>query len=179
MRNPRAPPYLRTPLSLHVSLCFAALCHVTFLHPTACKQTDETSRPDDDSNSLTLPAEPPIPVRTTWTLLLYLTSAAEGCVGGETVFYPNDRKLAAEEISVPLETGMLLLHKHGDDCLLVRLSPTRCLFSPFTSLPGYIPSRSAGNWNSMLTIVRFLQHEGREVLDGEKWVVRTDLCIRK
>jgi hypothetical protein len=58
-------------------------------------------------------------VRTTWTLLLYLTSSAEGCVGGETVFYPNDRKLRSEEIAVSLETGTLLLHKHGDDCLLV------------------------------------------------------------
>lgn len=60
-----------------------------------------------------------VSVKTTWTLLLYLTSAAEGCIGGETVFYPHDRKSAAEEIAVSLETGMLLLHKHGDDCLLV------------------------------------------------------------
>ncbi|RSM03202.1 hypothetical protein CEP52_007536 [Fusarium oligoseptatum] len=94
----------------------------------------------DDSNNLTLDADPPLPVRTTWTLLLYLTSASEGCVGGETVFYTNDRKLAREEIAVPLETGMLLLHKHGDDCLL---------------------------------------HEGREVTAGEKWVLRTDLCIKR
>ncbi|KAH7176577.1 hypothetical protein EDB81DRAFT_875378 [Dactylonectria macrodidyma] len=94
----------------------------------------------DDSNNLTLPLDPPTPVRTTWTLLLYLTSPAEGCVGGETVFYPRDRKSPREEIAVPLETGMLLLHKHGDDCLL---------------------------------------HEGREVTAGEKWVLRTDLCIRR
>ncbi|KAH8677080.1 hypothetical protein BGZ61DRAFT_360453 [Ilyonectria robusta] len=94
----------------------------------------------DDSNNLTLPLDPPAAVRTTWTLLLYLTSAAEGCVGGETVFYPRDRKSPREEIAVPLETGMLLLHKHGDDCLL---------------------------------------HEGREVTAGEKWVLRTDLCIRR
>ncbi|RBR06005.1 uncharacterized protein FIESC28_11227 [Fusarium coffeatum] len=73
----------------------------------------------DDSNTLTLPLDPPIPVKTTWTLLLYLTSAAEGCVGGETVFYPRDRRSPREEIAVPLDTGMLLLHKHGDDCLLV------------------------------------------------------------
>ncbi|KAM5346836.1 hypothetical protein ACJ41O_009841 [Fusarium nematophilum] len=94
----------------------------------------------DDSNNLTLPADPPLSVRTTWTLLLYLTSAAEGCIGGETVFYPNDRKSPREEIAVPLETGTLLLHKHGDDCLL---------------------------------------HEGREVTAGEKWVLRTDLCIKR
>lgn len=75
--------------------------------------------PDDDSNTITLPADPPIQAKTTWTLLLYLTSASEGCVGGETVFYPHDRKSSAEEIAVPLQTGMLLLHKHGDDCLLV------------------------------------------------------------
>ncbi|EXM09127.1 hypothetical protein NOF04DRAFT_1069491 [Fusarium oxysporum II5] len=94
----------------------------------------------DDSNNLTLPSDPPLPVRTTWTLLLYLTSASEGCVGGETVFYPRDRRSSREEIVVPLETGTLLLHKHGDDCLL---------------------------------------HEGREVTAGEKWVLRTDLCIRR
>ncbi|TWU77038.1 hypothetical protein ED733_007778 [Metarhizium rileyi] len=94
----------------------------------------------DDSNSLTLPTEPPLPVLTTWTLLLYLTSSTEGCVGGETVFYPNDRKLPSEEIVVSLETGTLLLHKHGDDCLL---------------------------------------HEGREVKSGEKWVLRTDLCVKR
>lgn len=58
-------------------------------------------------------------VKTTWTLLLYLTSAADGCQGGETVFYPHDRRSAKEEIAVPPETGMLLLHKHGDDCMLV------------------------------------------------------------
>lgn len=60
-----------------------------------------------------------MPVRTTWTLLLYLTSAADGCRGGETVFYPHDRRSVKEEIAVPPETGMLLLHKHGDDCMLV------------------------------------------------------------
>ncbi|CEF77127.1 hypothetical protein FGSG_08717 [Fusarium graminearum PH-1] len=76
----------------------------------------------DDSNNLTLPLDPPMPVKTTWTLLLYLTSTAEGCVGGETVFYPRDRRSLREEIAVPLDTGMLLLHKHGDDCLLV-ISP--------------------------------------------------------
>lgn len=58
-------------------------------------------------------------MRTTWTLLLYLTSSSEGCEGGETVFYTHDRKLPREAIVVAPETGLLLLHKHGDDCLLV------------------------------------------------------------
>ena len=57
--------------------------------------------------------------KTTWTLLLYLTSTAEGCLGGETVFYPWNRKVEKEAIVITPETGMLLLHKHGDDCLLV------------------------------------------------------------
>lgn len=78
---------------------------------------------DDDYNDVTLPpateGSGSISTRTTWTLLLYLTSAADGCLGGETVFYPHDRKVRKEEIAVALETGMLLLHKHGDDCLLV------------------------------------------------------------
>ncbi|GJC82867.1 hypothetical protein ColLi_05705 [Colletotrichum liriopes] len=98
---------------------------------------------DDDSNNVSLTLDPstgPVTCKTTWTLLLYLTSSAEGCAGGETVFFPNDRRSAKEEIPVALETGMLLLHKHGDDCML---------------------------------------HEGREVAAGEKWVLRTDLCVRK
>ncbi|KAL2161294.1 hypothetical protein VTH06DRAFT_8514 [Thermothelomyces fergusii] len=100
----------------------------------------------DDSNNVTLPSssngpgQQAIPAKTTWTLLLYLTSAAEGCIGGETVFYPHDRRSAKEEVAVSLETGMLLLHKHGNDCML---------------------------------------HEGREVTAGEKWVIRTDLCVKR
>ncbi|SPQ19608.1 102aeb13-8969-4665-8c35-da61afbab656 [Thermothielavioides terrestris] len=96
----------------------------------------------DDSNNVTLKPEtgPALPARTTWTLLLYLTSSADGCIGGETVFYPHDRRSAAEAIAVSPEMGMLLLHKHGHDCML---------------------------------------HEAREVTAGEKWVIRTDLCVRR
>ncbi|KAI1499988.1 hypothetical protein F5X99DRAFT_419508 [Biscogniauxia marginata] len=98
----------------------------------------------DDSNFVTLPADighsGNIQAKTTWTILLYLTSSLEGCTGGETVFHPNDRKSPKEEIAVAPETGMLLLHKHGENCLL---------------------------------------HEGREVTAGEKWILRTDLCVRR
>lgn len=78
---------------------------------------------DDESNNLTIIDEDTkqVSVKTTWTLLLYLTSTADGCQGGETVFYPHDRRSAKEEIAIPPETGMLLLHKHGDDCMLVGL----------------------------------------------------------
>ncbi|KAL0466699.1 hypothetical protein QR685DRAFT_451026 [Neurospora intermedia] len=101
----------------------------------------------DDSNKITLTLPPSddtpspnrqVPAKTTWTLLLYLTSASEGCTGGETVFYSHDRQVAKEAIAVAPETGMLLLHKHGNDCML---------------------------------------HEGREVTAGEKWIIRTDLCV--
>lgn len=80
---------------------------------------------DDESNVVALPlatkASRSISTKTTWTLLLYLTSAAEGCVGGETVFYPKNCKVEKEAIVIALEAGMLLLHKHGNDCLLVCL----------------------------------------------------------
>lgn len=117
---------------------------------------------DDESNVLTLSTKPsPTPVKTTWTILLYLTSPATGCVGGETVFYPDElpgRKSPIEkEIIVGLETGMLLLHKHGNDCMLV-------------SNPWLYRIFSYSNND---------QHEGREVLDGEKWVIRTDLCVAR
>jgi hypothetical protein len=81
-------------------------------------------------------------------LLLYLTSAASGCIGGETVFYPEpelgkkkkNKEPAPEPLVVDLEIGMALLHRHGTECML---------------------------------------HEGREVLQGEKWVIRSDLCVRR
>ncbi|KAL8775104.1 MAG: hypothetical protein Q9209_000583 [Squamulea sp. 1 TL-2023] len=103
----------------------------------------------DESNVLSLPISPPIPAKTTWTLLIYLTGLSTGCIGGETVFYPelgtanqfsgkDSDKLSP--VVVNLEVGMALLHKHGQDCLL---------------------------------------HEGREVLGGEKWVIRSDLCVKR
>lgn len=95
-----------------------------------------------------LPTTPPTPAKTTWTLLLYLTGPATGCIGGETVFYPelgpakrfSGKTNEGEPVTVSLEVGMALLHKHGQDCLL---------------------------------------HEGREVMAGEKWVIRTDLCVKR
>ncbi|KAH7346078.1 hypothetical protein BKA66DRAFT_433376 [Pyrenochaeta sp. MPI-SDFR-AT-0127] len=99
----------------------------------------------DDFNNVTLPGSPPIPARTTWTLLLYLTSPATGCIGGETVFYPDPPKKKTKDpppapFVVGLEVGLALLHRHGAECML---------------------------------------HEGRQVLEGEKWVIRTDLCVRR
>ncbi|KIK70363.1 hypothetical protein GYMLUDRAFT_268565 [Collybiopsis luxurians FD-317 M1] len=97
----------------------------------------------DDSNNVVIPSSPAdIKVHTTWTLLLYLTSPATGCIGGETVFYPDPPTKKApppEPIAVGLEVGMALFHRHGTECML---------------------------------------HEGREVLEGEKWVIRSDLCVR-
>lgn len=102
---------------------------------------------DDDSNNVVIPGDPPIPARTTWTLLLYLTSPATGCIGGQTVFYPDPPKKSKVKNAAPpepfvaeLEVGMALLHRHGAECML---------------------------------------HEGREVLEGEKWVIRSDLCVKR
>ena len=104
---------------------------------------------DDESNTIVLPTSPPTPAKTTWTLLIYLTGPATGCVGGETVFYPElgpAKKFSGKTsegtalIAVELEVGTALLHKHGQDCLL---------------------------------------HEGRKVTKGEKWVIRSDLCVRR
>ncbi|EPS29739.1 hypothetical protein PDE_04689 [Penicillium oxalicum 114-2] len=95
----------------------------------------------DESNALTfLPPSTtkPLPARTTWTLLIYLTK----CEGGETVFYPDPTRATPHPppITVAPEVGMALLHRHGDRCML---------------------------------------HEGKEVLGGEKWVIRSDLVVSK
>jgi hypothetical protein len=54
---------------------------------------------------------------------LYLTSPSTGCIGGETVFYPDDlpgkKNVVEKEVVVELETGMCLLHRHGNECMLV------------------------------------------------------------
>jgi hypothetical protein len=101
----------------------------------------------DDSNNVTLPGSPSVSARTTWTLLLYLTSPATGCVGGETVFYPDPepgkkkgKEPPPEPVVVELDVGLALLHRHGSQCML---------------------------------------HEGREVTQGEKWVIRSDLCVKR
>lgn len=94
----------------------------------------------DDANVITHPKGP---ARTTWTLLLYLTSPVTGCEGGETVFYPepaSKRDPTPEPVVAELEVGMALLHRHGNECML---------------------------------------HEGREVKSGEKWVIRSDLCVKR
>lgn len=46
------------------------------------------------------------------------------------VSYPHGRKARADEIAVPLETGTALLHKHGDDYLLVGANGTRRVCAP-------------------------------------------------
>ncbi|KAJ5419013.1 uncharacterized protein N7487_002563 [Penicillium crustosum] len=74
----------------------------------------------DDANNITLP--PPnsrskaTPARTTWTLLVYLTS----CTGGETIFYPEATRANRNPgpIAVAPEVGMALLHRHGDHCMI-------------------------------------------------------------
>lgn len=70
----------------------------------------------DESNKLQF-GDGRIPAKTTWTLLIYLTT----CEGGETAFYPEAHRkgeATPDPVVVGLETGMALLHKHGDDCLL-------------------------------------------------------------
>ncbi|EKV05828.1 hypothetical protein PDIG_80250 [Penicillium digitatum PHI26] len=75
---------------------------------------------DDDANNITLPPPNPrskaTPARTTWTLLVYLTS----CTGGETIFYPESTRANRnpEPIAVAPEVGMALLHRHGNHCMI-------------------------------------------------------------
>ncbi|KAA8896788.1 hypothetical protein FN846DRAFT_964794 [Sphaerosporella brunnea] len=70
----------------------------------------------DDANQIVVSD---VACRTTWTLLIYLTGAVDGVVGGETVFYTEASKTKkSEEVVVNLEKGLAVLHKHGRDCML-------------------------------------------------------------
>ena len=131
--------------------CIACFCPCVKPDVVACDHIESNvdSFADDESNMLSFPSDPPTPAKTSWTLLVYLTGPATGCMGGETVFYPelgqatkssSKHNKGAEPVVVGLEVGMALLHKHGQDCLL---------------------------------------HEGRRVTKGEKWVIRSDLCVRR
>ena len=127
-----------------------AFCHRT--HYLLLVQPMLTYSIDDESNAILLPTNPPMLAKTTWTLLIYLTGPATGCMGGETVFYPESAparsfsgkkskgREPAPPVVVGLEVGKALLHKHGQDCLL---------------------------------------HEGRKVTRGDKWVIRSDICVKR
>lgn len=92
----------------------------SIFHPgTSHSHSYLTSPTDDESNTLTY--HPPstsksIPARTTWTLLIYLTT----CTGGETVFYPDPTRETPNPppIAVAPEVGLALLHRHGDRCMV-------------------------------------------------------------
>jgi hypothetical protein len=79
---------------------------------------------------------------------------------------------------------MLLLHRHGEDCLLV----SKVLFTIILALPLNRQNftcydRFQQIWLSLQKflsrILTYIQHEGKEVTQGEKWILRTDLCIRR
>ena len=52
---------------------------------------------------------------TEYTLLVYLNGQECGLQGGDTVFFANKR---TELCRVEPQTGLMLLHAHGDRCLL-------------------------------------------------------------
>ncbi|KAL8829924.1 MAG: hypothetical protein Q9170_005967 [Blastenia crenularia] len=87
----------------------------------------------DESNVLSLKTSPPTLARTTWTLLVYLTGPSTGCVGGETVFYPE-------------------------------LGPAK---------------KSSGKENNETHPIIVDLEVGREVIQGEKWVIRSDICVKR
>lgn len=62
--------------------------------------------------------DPETEAKSEWTVLVYLTGIEDGVEGGETLFYKDDRGKARETIVAPLTRGTVLLHRHGNECLL-------------------------------------------------------------
>ncbi|KAK5092526.1 hypothetical protein LTR70_001894 [Exophiala xenobiotica] len=91
----------------------------------------------DESNRVV--GQEGVAAKTTWTLLVYLTT----CEGGATAFYPeapSKRDRQPDPVLVDPQAGSALFHRHFPECLL---------------------------------------HEGKEVVSGEKWVLRSDLIVRR
>ncbi|KAG0705898.1 hypothetical protein DFH29DRAFT_904203 [Suillus ampliporus] len=53
-----------------------------------------------------------------WIVLVYLTGIEDGIEGGETLFYKDERGKPRETIVAPLTRGTVLLHRHGNECML-------------------------------------------------------------
>ena len=106
-------------------------------------------RIDDDSNLVVLPTTPPTPAKTTWTLLIYLTGPSTGCIGGETLFHPELGP--AKKFSGK--------ENDGSNPIVVGLEVGMALLHKHGQ--------------------DCLLHEGREVTQGEKWVIRSDLCVKR
>ncbi|KAJ8597959.1 hypothetical protein M405DRAFT_802815 [Rhizopogon salebrosus TDB-379] len=62
--------------------------------------------------------DPETGTRSEWTVLIYLTGIEDGVEGGETLFYKDERGKPRETIVAPLTRGTVLLHRHGNECLL-------------------------------------------------------------
>ncbi|KAF3159639.1 hypothetical protein EYR41_011627 [Orbilia oligospora] len=105
----------------------------------------------DDSNTLTL-GTPPSPHRTIYTLLLYLTGPADGVVGGETAFYRN-------EPYIPLSKKELKELVASGQPQIIEVQPEK----------GMALLHRHGD--------ECLLHEGKEVLAGVKWIIRSDLVL--
>lgn len=106
-----------------------------------------TFRADDESNLLTLPDT--TRALTTWTLLVYLSR----CSGGETVFYPDSH-------SQKQSSSSSSRHHPPTSSDPIEVAPE----------PGMALLHKHGLRDCLL-------HEGRAVLGGEKWVLRSDLCV--
>jgi len=106
---------------------------------------------DDDSNTL-LVGSPPSPHRTIYTLLLYLTGPSDGVIGGETVFYPDAQY-------VPLTKKEMRERSGRDERKVIEVQPER----------GMALLHRHGD--------ECLLHEGKEVKEGIKWVLRSDLVL--
>lgn len=90
--------------------------------------------------------------RTTWTLLVYLSGRETGCEGGETVFWP-DEDSAGGFGKGRGENG------DGQGEVVAEMEVGLALL--------HRHGREC------------LLHEGREVKRGEKWVIRSDLVVRR
>ncbi|RVD81568.1 uncharacterized protein DFL_009426 [Arthrobotrys flagrans] len=105
----------------------------------------------DDSNTLTV-GTPPSPHRTIYTLLLYLTGPADGVVGGETAFYRN-------EPYIPLSKKELKELVASGQPQIIEVQPEK----------GMALLHRHGD--------ECLLHEGKDVLAGVKWIIRSDLVL--
>ncbi|KZT11272.1 uncharacterized protein LAESUDRAFT_262141 [Laetiporus sulphureus 93-53] len=102
--------------------------------------------------------DPQTGAKSEWTLLVYLSGVEDEVKGGETVFYTTEKGKGRQTIIAPLSRGTALLHRYA---YILTYETT-------DSSPASVCSHGH----------ECLLHEGSPVIEGTKYILRSDLMFK-